>query len=291
MRRSRTDRFPGGHRTVRARIDKFAGMRALAVLLAALGALWATESHAVAQPRSSLTAAEKAAALLAGYPHTLSAIEDNTIVFKDGTRLPFDDGRGDKDFATLLTEPDIKDMFAIPYPRGAPHNAPVENEDPGRIRNAAFFRKMYGDCSKGEVEKNLIDVAWLPKRSGARLRVTRINDVAGQLAAVSRELDELPSSFTRFLTPPAGAYNCRTIAGTDQASAHGFGIAVDIALAHAHYWRWAPRGPNGPIAYRNAIPPAIVAIFEKHGFIWGGRWHHYDTMHFEYRPEILAAAK
>ena len=30
----------------------------------------------------------------------------------------------------------------------------------------------------------------------------------------------------------------------------------------------------------------IVRIFEKHGFIWGGRWYHYDTMHFEYRPEL-----
>ncbi|MDP3291618.1 MAG: M15 family metallopeptidase, partial [Sulfuricurvum sp.] len=27
-----------------------------------------------------------------------------------------------------------------------------------------------------------------------------------------------------------------------------------------------------------------------HGFIWGGRWYHYDTMHFEYRPELLASS-
>jgi peptidoglycan LD-endopeptidase CwlK len=33
----------------------------------------------------------------------------------------------------------------------------------------------------------------------------------------------------------------------------------------------------------------IVAIFEKHGFIWGGKWYHYDTMHFEYRPELMPA--
>ena len=31
----------------------------------------------------------------------------------------------------------------------------------------------------------------------------------------------------------------------------------------------------------------IVEIFERHGFIWGGKWYHYDTMHFEYRPELL----
>ena len=35
------------------------------------------------------------------------------------------------------------------------------------------------------------------------------------------------------------------------------------------------------------IPKEIVDVFEKYGFIWGGRWYHYDTMHFEYRPEFL----
>jgi hypothetical protein len=30
-----------------------------------------------------------------------------------------------------------------------------------------------------------------------------------------------------------------------------------------------------------------VEVFERHGFIWGGKWNHYDTMHFEYRPELL----
>ena len=30
----------------------------------------------------------------------------------------------------------------------------------------------------------------------------------------------------------------------------------------------------------------IPEIFEKHGFIWGGKWDHFDTMHFEYRPEL-----
>ncbi len=37
----------------------------------------------------------------------------------------------------------------------------------------------------------------------------------------------------------------------------------------------------------NRTPREIMDIFEKYGFIWGGYWYHYDTMHFEYRPEIL----
>ena len=47
------------------------------------------------------------------------------------------------------------------------------------------------------------------------------------------------------------------------------------------------RGGRQHPAYKNRIPMEIVRIFEKHGFIWGGRWSHYDTMHFEYRPELL----
>jgi hypothetical protein len=42
------------------------------------------------------------------------------------------------------------------------------------------------------------------------------------------------------------------------------------------YWLWSPKG-----GYRNRIPIEIVEIFEKHGFIWGGKWGHFDTMHFE----------
>jgi hypothetical protein len=38
---------------------------------------------------------------------------------------------------------------------------------------------------------------------------------------------------------------------------------------------------------RNRYPQEIVEIFEKHGFIWGGKWSHFDLMHFEYRPEML----
>ena len=90
-----------------------------------------------------------------------------------------------------------------------------------------------------------------------------------------------------YLFPSAGTYNCRVIAGTDRVSAHGHGIAIDIALKHSDYWRNAAPGKDGAYAYKNEIPMEIVRIFEKHGFIWGGRWYHYDTMHFEYRPELL----
>jgi hypothetical protein len=67
--------------------------------------------------------------------------------------------------------------------------------------------------------------------------------------------------------------------------------AIDIATRHAHYWQWDKRDAGGRYVWHNDIPMEIVEIFEKHGFIWGGNWYHYDTMHFEYRPELIAAGR
>jgi D-alanyl-D-alanine carboxypeptidase len=226
-------------------------------------------------------------ALLRAYPEQLDRLEGNTLIWRDGTRMPLDDGNGKKSFEAWLADPDIEDMFAVHYPAGDLVAAPARKADPGRARNAAFFNRMYGDCRKGEVHRNLVEITWLPKKSGQRLSVTRVNGVAERLAAVSRELDELPADFDRYLLPAAGSYNCRTVAGTNRISAHGHGIAVDIAPRHAHYWRWSRPDGSGAYPHQNEIPPEIVRIFEKHGFIWGGKWHHYDTMHFEYRPELL----
>src|SRR5690242_16362928 len=48
-------------------------------------------------------------------------------------------------------------------------------------------------------------------------------------------------------------------------------------------------GTGLPTGFRNTQITFRLRLyeFEQHGFIWGGRWAHYDTMHFEYRPELL----
>lgn len=235
--------------------------------------------------------AEAGAALLEAYPEQLDRIDGGTLVWRDGTRMRLDDGKGEKSFEAWLSAPDIKDMLRLPYVAGSPSASPTRNDDPGRARNNAFFDHMYGDCQKGGVTKNLAEIVWLPRKFGQRLKVTRINGVDRKLQAVSAELDALPASFDSYLIPAAGTYNCRDIAGTNRKSAHGYGIAIDIAVKRSDYWRWSAGGPSGPVVYKNRIPFEIVRIFEKHGFIWGGKWYHYDTMHFEYRPELLPPAK
>ena len=201
-------------------------------------------------PASILDRNAVAARLRAAYPDFVVDIEGNDVVFQDGTRLPFDDGRA-KTIEEWQRDPDIKDMFRFSYPRGAPATAPARHFDPGRARNENFFRKIYGDCSKPEFSKTLTQITWLPGKTRQKLVVTTVNGVAEKLKAISSELDALPARFDEFLVPSAGAFICRHIAGTDQRSAHGYGIAVDIALKRSHYWRWDRSGSDRALRYRN----------------------------------------
>lgn len=260
-----------------------------AIIMTALGAtlpgheLWV---HAdVPAPRPAQI--DSAGRLLAAYPEHIQQIRDGLIHFRDGTTMPFDDGRGAKNHAEWLDTPDVEDMLAQPYARGPMASSPDKDFEPGRARNEAFFSKIYGDCRAGAVKGKLVDVIWLPGKSGVKLKVTSVNGVSRRLDAVSRALDALPKRFDAYLIPPGGSYNCRPIAGTSRPSAHGYGIAIDIATSKADYWRWSKPGRDGRPRWRNRIPQEIVDIFEAHGFIWGGKWDRYDTMHFEYRPELL----
>jgi hypothetical protein len=150
---------------------------------------------------------------------------------------------------------------------------------------------MYGDCRATGFMANAVDVVWLPANDGKNVKFTKINGAAAALQKISNELAQLPNRFLDYLRPIQGTYNCRLIAGANRQSPHGFGIAIDIARAHSNYWLWTKPDVDGRIPYKNEIPWEIVDIFEKHGFIWGGKWYHYDTMHFEYRPEIIATGK
>jgi hypothetical protein len=241
----------------------------------------------VAWPPGGAQAETVGEALLRAYPDQLQGLDgagaDTALIWKDGTRMPLGSGV-EKSLEAWLANPDLSDILRFAYLAGDVTAPPPRDHDPGRARPTAFFQKMYGDCGNAEVAKQLVDVVWLPTKSGQTLKATRINGVAGRLQAISDALDKLPSSFDVYLIPSAGTYACRPIAGTTSPSAHGLGIAIDISIKHAHYWRW---GKGGAAAYRNEIPMEIVRIFEAHGFIWGGKWWHYDTMHFEYRPELL----
>ncbi len=225
--------------------------------------------------------------LLWAYPDFLEAIDGNVLVWKDGTRMPISDGNEQKTEAQKIEQSDIKDMFSQAYVPGAPATTPAKDYDPGRARNSALFEKMYGNCLRTNISANFVDVTWLPNKIGSKIRFSKLNGAADQLQRVSQELDRLPNDYLKYLAGLGGSFSCRPIAGTGRLSAHGYGIALDISTKYSHYWQWSKPISGEPVAYQNVIPFAIIEIFERHGFIWGGKWYHFDTMHFEYRPELF----
>lgn len=218
--------------------------------------------------------------LLTFYPQ-ISFFKDNKLFFKDGSSLIYDDGKP-KSEKQLLENPDIEDQFHYEY-----NNSKPGINDAGRIRNEDFFKKIYGN-TKNEVEKNLTEIVWCPKLVNQKIKITKINGIDKIVKKLSRELDENPE-LKPYITNIGGTFNWRKIAGTNRLSMHSYGMTIDVNTSLSNYWQWDCKciNENSKLKYKNRIPLKLIQIFEKYGFIWGGNWYHYDTMHFEYRPELL----
>jgi hypothetical protein len=225
--------------------------------------------------------------LVAAYPGALERHDGEHLYWRDGTVMAVSDGINGKSFDQLLKNASILDQLRLPYLPGRAAGPPGLNDDPGRFRNEALLQKLYGDCRKGEVDRHMVALSWLPKSWSKIVKVTSVEGVADRLKAVSAEIDVLPPAIASAAYPIAGILSCRPVADTGKMSMHAYGAAIDLNLKVSDYWLWQKK--TNPIPYRNRMPQEIVDIFERHGFIWGGKWYHYDTMHFEYRPELLAA--
>ena len=225
-------------------------------------------------------------ALKLAYPNHIQDVTPNALVWKDGEIMP------------LNREKSL--YVQMPFCRYAPGKHFINPSQDNNLcaTYPSLFYKMYGKTPE-EVQQNLVTVDWMPRIFGKNthtLKVTRINDIDKKVINISNELEELVAikpAFKKFLENPGGGFMWRLVANSDRRSNHSFGIAIDINTRYSNYWLWDLKKYNisEPYSiippYRNTIPQEIVRIFEKHGFIWGGSWLRYDTMHFEYRPEML----
>ncbi len=255
--------------------------------------LVATTSPVRAQPRNAtLTAtdARNLRALTEAYPLAVTGLRvtprgDLFLVMRDGSLIEYDDGRA-KTFDEKLTQPDVEDMFFQAYPPGPVQDGFLPDQDPGRFRNEAFSKSVHG-ASAGDVEATLGEVDFC----GEAVQFSARNGAAAALSAVARELDELLAhkpELQGWVFPLGGTYKWRLIAETNRLSAHSFGTAIDLNPDRGAYWLWSKNATEADIArMRKEYPAEVVAIFERHGFIWGGKWSHFDLMHFEYRPELI----
>ena len=220
-----------------------------------------------------------AAILLRVYPDQVIGYEDGRLLMADGTRIVYDDGR-EKDFVTMLDESDPEDMFSMTYDPKVWE--PEYLADAGRSRCEELFKSMYGH-SAAEAQRRLTRVAWF----GQQLQFTGVNGAADSLRAVAKEMQQHPE-LVKYMKQ-ASTFYWRPVRGAKRQSAHSYGIAIDINTSLSNYWLWSNPGAKelDRLKYENRVPREVVTIFERHGFIWGGRWYHYDTMHFEFRPEFL----
>ena len=85
--------------------------------------------------------------LLRAYPDALAGFDGVDLIWRDGTRMQVDDGLPDKSMEEQLRHGSILDQLRLPYPAGGAL-LPAPQQDPGRVRNTAFFDKMYGDCRR-----------------------------------------------------------------------------------------------------------------------------------------------
>lgn len=238
-----------------------------------------------AEPKSAYSPA--AQALIDAYPQFVKDVRNGRVLFADGTDMPFDDGR-EKGFEERLDNSDIEDMFFVRYQVPAVGGKPEYLADAGRSRSDELFKKMYGSSSAA-VQRNLVPVNWF----GQTIKFTKINGAADALRAVAADIAKDPEfAKLRPYLKSSGAFFWRPVRGAKRMSAHSYGMAFDIGVDKSDYWLWKfGNGETKQIGYANRIPRRLVEIFERHGFIWGGAWYHFDTMHFEYRPEILRYAE
>jgi len=266
------------------------GLLLVALALAAVSTLW-LEPATVLSPRI----------LSAAYPDAIREIRYETsgwtLRLANGHTAPFSDGRM-LPFEERIDRMDAVSIFSQRYPFETIEIPVREYQDPGRLRYYPLLEAAYG-ASQEEVERDLEPVDFL----GVPLRFNRRNGAAEALRRAVREIEADPE-LVAFLQPivkprlnraPAiGSYNRRLTEGTNRLSTHSYGIAVDIELPESTkpmYWRWIAGKTPDQFEYTPEVatlPEKLVRLFEKHGFIWGGKWHHFDTMHFEYRPEFLA---
>jgi len=165
-------------------------------------------------------------------------------------------------------------------------------------RSEAFLESLFAAGSRTQTASRIVTVDFLGFPVKVHQRIAEaLRNVASECDAL-RRTDPQAARFLGGLSKIDG-FNYREVAGTLTRSYHSYGLAVDLIPksygGQDPYWRWVMDRTDQwwatPYERRWMVPSSIVAAFEKQGFVWGGKWMFFDTMHFEYRPEIFVLAR
>ena len=246
-------------------------------------------------PRESeLRADVRVTGFLRAYVSLIDSVtyRDNDLVFfLAGQAIHFQDGR-------MLAEDHLDryercDPIFYRYPLDLPTEPPPLPEGP--VRFCTDLQEALWGRTEREIRQRAHSTTFIDRR-------LFVNDVVAEaLGEVERDIlavAETDATVASWIDEVDVAYSFidRGIAGTATRSQHAWGLAVDLVPASYRgqqvYWRWSRawnrRGwHRTPLEQRWSPPEAVIEIFERHGFLWGGKWAHFDNIHFEYRPEIL----
>ncbi|MDR0760230.1 MAG: M15 family metallopeptidase [Treponema sp.] len=248
-------------------------------------------------------------ALAAAYPERIGEAElrdGDWAVPVLGERFYYAQGR-------LLPEAlkdKIEEYDPQPFYNYAPDLPPWREPEPAeteRFRNSAqrrqenppkrsqhFYDALWQAHTREEAYERVKTIRFLSRTVLAHYAI--LEDLALVEARILREAQTDPQlrEWIRNIETLSG-WNWRSIADTQSRSFHAYGAAIDILPAARRgletYWLWTSR--NNPqwwaVPYSKRLhpPDKVIKAFEAYGFIWGGKWLFYDTMHFEYRPEIF----
>lgn len=204
------------------------------------------------------------------------ATEDGRNIPYSGTGFSPSEGFDNEDVT-------VAESMELPYALEPARPVLPQGFSPGRKRSKHLLEWLYGN-SKESVGKGLGTARFMGKYvSLGRAPLSALENAIPELNRLAARYPEL-----KIYLEPSGGFNWRKIAGENRLSPHAYGIALDIGVRVSPYWRWAKINPHPK---QKTYPSSIVRVFEDNGFIWGGKWHEYDLMHFEYRPELICKAR
>ncbi|MDR3170451.1 MAG: M15 family metallopeptidase, partial [Treponema sp.] len=198
---------------------------------------------------------------------------------------------------TNLWEATAAELFWRRTIFSSPTNGVYSSSNPGAARSS-FYEKLLQCETREEAFAHQKTIAFLGSAVTVHGQLVtplarveqRINELERTDGAVAQEITAWKKSLDSIT-----AWNWRNIAGSNRRSFHAYGVAIDLLMKPERgketYWLWTrEKGIDWrtvPEEDKLNPPRSVIRAFEEEGFIWGGKWPWYDTMHFEFHPELI----
>lgn len=164
--------------------------------------------------------------------------------------------------------------------------------------NVEFYHALYGGRTRDQLEQRIVPTKFLGRRVNLHEDIVKALSKAEQEIRHVSKINAEVRTFIKTIGSVEG-YNWRKIRDRQDRSFHSWGLALDILPEGWQqknlYWNWLSEwNPDWmllPPDQQWMPPEPVVKIFERHGFVWGGKWLQWDNIHFEYRPELILLQK